>query len=33
LMLSKEPYIYAAPKHLVITYLTPKGRQLPTREV
>jgi hypothetical protein len=31
-MLSREPYIYAAPEHLVITYLTPKSRQLPSRE-
>jgi hypothetical protein len=27
-MLSREPYIYAAPRHLVITYLTPEGRKL-----
>jgi hypothetical protein len=31
-MLSREPYIYAAPRYLVITYLTPKDRKLPTRE-
>jgi hypothetical protein len=27
-MLSREPYIYAAPRHLVIPYLTPEGRKL-----
>jgi hypothetical protein len=31
-MLSREPYLYAAPEHLVITYLTPKDRILTTRE-
>ena len=31
-MLCGEAYIYAAPKYLVITYLTPKGRKLPTHE-
>jgi hypothetical protein len=29
-MLVREPYIYAALRHLVITYLTPKDRKLPT---
>jgi hypothetical protein len=29
-MLSREPYIYAAPEYLVIIYLTPKDRKLPT---
>jgi hypothetical protein len=32
LMLSRKPYIYAAPRYLVITYLTPKDRKLPTRD-
>jgi hypothetical protein len=31
-MLSREPYIYAAPRYLVITYLTPKGQKLNIRE-
>jgi hypothetical protein len=32
-MLSRKPYIYATPKYLVITPLTPKGRELSTYEV
>jgi hypothetical protein len=31
-MLSRNLYIYAAPKHLVITYLTPKNRKLSTHD-
>ena len=29
-MLPRETYIYAAPRHLVITYVRPKGRKLST---
>jgi len=32
LMRSRKLYIYAAPEHLVITYLTPMSRILTTRE-